>query len=318
VAKPEKKAFKTNEVFSIARLREILPAGHSWDVSAKMDGIRCQLHRVGERLQFMTDEGHIVPEAKVAAIVAEAKSSLPERCVLDGELMLYLKGKNQHHEGVVRYLRTRETTAAEASGIRYAIWDILWNGNDLTDRPFAERSRILGDDQKGRIFRAPHTEADTDVVAGAIRKVQSAEGAMIRATDAAYWATHLLFKYKKMFDVDVTVVRVLPTRAGAERYVCADSAGNVVGTTYAASYLKGQVKRGDVITVSIQKVGRRITNGKAHFHWFSPSPVPPGGTAIRRKAADPPSVFAEIWKETRGSYLRGGLQANAGDNQGKR
>lgn len=307
VAKPEKKALRTNEAFSTRGLRKKLPQGHTWDVSAKMDGIRCQLHRVGDTVRLFSDEAHEIPQAKVGAIVAEARRTLPERCIVDGELMLYLGGKNQHHEGVVRYLRTKATDAREAAGVKYACWDIVWNGQDLTGRPFAERSRVLGEDQKGRIHRAPHTRASLEQIPAAIRKVGSAEGAMIRAEEAAYWATHLMFKVKKMFDVDVTVVEVKPTKAGAERYVCADRHGNIVGVTYAASHLKGKVKKGDVITVSVQKVARRKHNGKDVYHWFSP--IPSVTTAIRRKGADPQSVFAEIWKETRGGYVRGGLRA---------
>lgn len=307
VAKPEKKALRTNEAFSVKGLKGKLPAGHTWDVSGKMDGIRCQLHRVGDKVRLFSDEAHEIPEAKVAAVVAEARKTLPERCILDGELMLYLGGKNQHHEGVVRYLRTKATDAREAAGVKYACWDMLWNGADLTGRPFAERSRILGEDQRGRIHRAPHTRASLEQIPAAIKKVGTPEGAMIRAEEAAYWATHLMFKFKKMFDVDVTVVEVKPTKAGAERYVCADRQGNLVGVTYAASHLKGKVKKGDVITVSVQKIARHRREGKEVYHWFSPIPSPT--TAIRRKGADPQSVFAEIWKETRGGYVRGGLRA---------
>ena len=307
VAKPEKKALTTNEAFSLKGLRAKLPQGHTWDVSAKMDGIRCQLHRVGNQVRLFSDEAHEIPEAKIAAVAAEARKTLPERCILDGELMLYLGGANQHHEGVVRYLHTKATDAREAAGVRYACWDILWNGTDLTGRPFAERSRILGEDQKGRIHRAPHTRASLEGLPAAIRKVGAPEGAMIRAEEAAYWATHLMFKFKKMYDVDVTVVQVRPTKGGAETYVCADRQGNIVGVTYAASHLKGTVKKGDVITVSVQKVARYVKDSKESFHWFSP--IPSRTTAIRRKGADPSSVFAEIWKETRGKYLRGGLKA---------
>ena len=307
VAKPEKKALSTNEAFSLKGLGAKLPGGHTWDVSAKMDGIRCQLHRVGSQVRLFSDEAHEIPPAKIGPLLAEARATLPERCILDGELMLYLDGKNQHHEGVVRYLHTKATDPREAAGVKYACWDILWNGADLTGRPFAERSRILGEDQKGRIHRAQHTRASLEQIPAAIKKVGSAEGAMIRAEEGAYWATHLMYKFKKMFDVDVTVVEVKPTKAGAERYVCADRAGNIVGVTYAASHLRGKVKKGDVITVSVQKIARYQRGGKEVYHWFSPIPSPT--TTIRRKGADPQSVFAEIWKETRAGYVRGGLKA---------
>ena len=295
VAKPEKKALTSNEVFSVQRLMQILPPQHEWDVSPKLDGIRCQLHKDGARIALLTDEGGVIPPAKVGPILREAKASLPVRCILDGELRLFLGGANTYHEGVAAYVHRGTSKPEELEGLVYEAWDLLWNGTDLTAKPFSDRRKILGSDSHGQIKILDHLQGPTERVPTMTRKMMSREGVVIRALDAAYWATHLMYKYKKFFDVDVKVVKVERTKAGAYVYICADAAGNIVGKTYGQSYLKAGV--GDVIRVSVQTVQRYTKDGKETFHWYSPTPARPSGKAVevRDKRADPPSVFREIW-----------------------
>jgi len=278
VIRPAKKAFALPaETYSIEQLLKILPKDiKEIDISWKADGIRTQLHRVGDKLQFLTDEANVIPENKVAPILAEAQKHYPNIFILDGEIVLYLNGVLQKREDVVAYLRRKEEpNKAELTGIRFKPFDVLYfNGKPIADEPLRDRIAILKryfPDTKHihkierTRLKAPFTATN---LASAIKKVTSREGVVIRDLDSTYWESSRMFKLKWQIEVDLLVVKKEITKNKTYVYTCATREGIVVGKTYPQSSFNANV--GDVIRVAIENLTKRVVDGQIIYTWYSP------------------------------------------------
>lgn len=312
VAKPVKKAWTMHEVFSTRRLIDRLPYGRDWVVSSKEDGIRCQLHNGPEQVKLLTDEGGVIRPECVQPIIAEIKRMTKSSCIFDGELKLYLGGRNQSHEGVKAYItRKRPPTTEELAGIVYRYWDKLWkNGRDLTMVPYLRRFKMTKFKKTPHIEPVDHKVVLESGIPSAGSKVASKEGFMVRDAASTYWQDNLIYKVKKTYDVDVKIVK-MTKRTDGWTYTCANREGDVVGETYKQTYLvPPDVKVGDVIRVTVTTVSRKWDPEKNTYtyHWYSPTPVPAKGRLAqlarrvakgRPKRVDPRSLFHEIWLATK-------------------
>lgn len=76
----------------LARNRSTLPTGQQWWYEPKFDGFRCLVFRAGDELQLWSRGGkpfdRYFPELR-APLLAQ----LPERCVVDGELVVQVDGR---------------------------------------------------------------------------------------------------------------------------------------------------------------------------------------------------------------------------------
>ena len=307
-AKPLKKAFQIQEVYSSAQLEKILPTGNFvYAIQPKMDGIRCQASKVKRRIGLFSSEEKQIPISKTVSI-HQAMRSLPESIILDGELRVSIDGKNQGHEGVSKFIRSQEKMPGKLS---YDVWDILFlNGKDLSSIPYAKRFSTLSNLRFVRpIVRVPNKWARKENIVPAAKSVQSQEGFIVRRADSSYWQNQLLYKVKRTFDVDVVVVKALKTAGKAEVYICADRQGNIVGRTYAQVHTK--VRPGDIIRVMPTKIYRHKDpkTGAWKYHWYSPTVKEPEATkestkqAVKKvvtkrkpKLADPQEIFRRIWE----------------------
>src|SRR5258705_9497588 len=76
----------------LAKLSESLPAGEGWIYEPKWDGFRALVFRDGDELLIQSRDGkplgRYFPELE-----APLRASLPERCVLDGEVVIATDGR---------------------------------------------------------------------------------------------------------------------------------------------------------------------------------------------------------------------------------
>jgi len=272
VAKPEKKALKTSEVYSVARLKAVLPEGKKWDVSEKLDGIRCQATKKGDSVLLFSNEANKIPLDRVAPIVNEIKKKFPYDVSIDGELMLFQKGHSLKHQGIAGYIHSKkESLPLELAGLRYKVFDILYvKDTDISKKPYEARSKALDLFLKtgGQVLRAKHQVGTIDQLPSLIKKITSDEGVIVRAIDASYFHNALMYKVKKNFDLDVKVLKKETTANGGYVYHTALRDGTYIGQTYAQKYLNA--KHGDVIRVSVEHVTLRPSG---QLSWFSPKPI---------------------------------------------
>jgi len=303
VAKPLKKALSSAEAFSIKQLLDILPAGHQWIVSYKADGIRCQLHKKGNKIKLYSDEANIISPLKVEELLKVARN-LPDSIILDGELMLYLDGKVQEHQGIASYIHSKESRPGE---VRYTIWDcLLLLGRDISKLPYSSRlEKVNALHIQEPIYKIKYAIGTTAAIPRLIDRVKSDEGAIIRAADSTYWQDNLLFKYKKTYDIDAKIVKVEKKRGG-EVYLVADAEGNVLGRTFKQSYMSGKV--GNIVRIAVTKIYKHDVKGKTIYTLYAPSVQvgskgAAGGTSKRYqtdKKADTQSTLEKIYQATVG------------------
>ena len=156
------------------------------------DGFRCLVFRDGDEVELWsrTDRplNRYFPEMESAL-----KAALPERCVVDGELVV-VTGDGLDFDTLQLRLHPAESRvtrlAAETPG-SFVAFDLLALGDrDLTAEPFTERRRLLegalsGD--HGRVRLTPVTD-DADVAEDWFRRFEGAgfDGVMAKPSAAPY------------------------------------------------------------------------------------------------------------------------------------
>jgi ATP-dependent DNA ligase len=129
----------------LAKRVAALPAGEAWIFEPKWDGFRTLVFRDGDELLLQSRDskplGRYFPE-----LTAPLLAQLPERCVLDGELVVARSGvldfdalQQRVHPAASRIKLLSAQTPASV-----VFFDILAEGaRDLRSTPFAERRRLL-------------------------------------------------------------------------------------------------------------------------------------------------------------------------------
>lgn len=125
----------------LARQVAALPPGMAYE--PKWDGWRCVIARDGERTRLWSRRGtHLA--ASFPEIVA-ACAALPERCVLDGELVIIDEGRLQYTRLANRHTSgTRAAALAAQFPATFVAFDVLAFGDlDLMDQPWQSRRAVL-------------------------------------------------------------------------------------------------------------------------------------------------------------------------------
>jgi ATP-dependent DNA ligase len=114
-------------------------------IEPKWDGFRCLVFRDGDEVHLASrntkELNRYFPE-----VVEAMLASLPDRCVLDGELFVAV-GDRLEFERLQERIHPAESRVrmlAEATPASYVAFDLLALGEEsLMDRPFADRRRLL-------------------------------------------------------------------------------------------------------------------------------------------------------------------------------
>lgn len=269
--KPEKKSFQPHEVFSINRLKEIIPEA-SYDVSSKIDGLRAFLWIHDRKARMFSDEGRPWSPNRIRPILEEAVRVFKHDVLVDGELVM----KGVRRKDVAGYIHGEwKPTPEQLESLRFICWDVLYiRDKGIASLPFSKRSAVLDLYrpyklyQKGKIQRVAHAIAkNRSAVISLAKKLMSHEGVVIRDLNASYWATHSTYKMKKMFDVDAKVFAVVKTKFGLPIFYCELRDGTYIGATYAQSEVKA--KSGEVIRVNVDHVSIRPDGS---VNWYGPKP----------------------------------------------
>jgi DNA ligase-1 len=125
-------------------LGEAGPAGTTVWVEDKFDGIRCQLHKVGDRVALFSrdlkDVTDTFPE------LAAAARELSGDVILDGEAVAMAGGRALPFAELQRRLgrRERDLFLGDEVPVRFVAFDLLWrNGAGRLSAPLRERRREL-------------------------------------------------------------------------------------------------------------------------------------------------------------------------------
>jgi len=122
-----------------------LPDGNGWLYEPKWDGFRALVFRDGDETYIQSRDlkplDRYFPE-----LAAPLRASLPERCILDGEVVIAADGGLQFESLLLRIhpAESRVRMLAEQSPASYVAWDLLALGDeDLRQVPQGERRTRL-------------------------------------------------------------------------------------------------------------------------------------------------------------------------------
>jgi ATP-dependent DNA ligase len=129
----------------LAKLSAGIPEGDAWMFEPKWDGFRALVFKSGDEVYIQSRDlkplGRYFPELEVTL-----REHLPERCVLDGEVVIANHGKLDFEAMLLRIhpAVSRVKLLAAEHPSSFVAWDLLALGDeDLRARPQAERRARL-------------------------------------------------------------------------------------------------------------------------------------------------------------------------------
>jgi ATP-dependent DNA ligase len=196
----------------LAKRVDAIPSGDSWIFEPKWDGFRTIVFRDGDELLIQSREtkplNRYFPEVEETL-----KAQLPERCVLDGEIVIagprgldFDALQQRIHPAASRVKLLAEQTPASV-----VFFDLLCDGDeDLRAVPFAERQERLTrmlKDAEAPVHQTPSTR-DHSVTEDWFSRFEGAglDGVMAKASNSKYEADRrTMLKVKHERDCDCVV-----------------------------------------------------------------------------------------------------------------
>jgi len=153
----------------LAKAADALPGGDGWLYEPKWDGFRALVFKDGDETYIQSRDlkplNRYFPELE-----APLRASLPDRCVLDGEVVIAGEGGLQFEALLLRIhpAESRVRMLAEQSPASFVAWDLLALGDeDLRNVPQGERRARLERALGGAMPPVHLTPATTDIALAA-------------------------------------------------------------------------------------------------------------------------------------------------------
>ena len=129
----------------LAKASDGLPTGDGWLFEPKWDGFRAIVFRDGD--EVFTQSRDLKPLDRYFPELAEPlKAALPDRCIVDGEVVIAADGELQFESLLLRIhpAESRVRMLAEQSPASFVAWDLLaLDDRDLRPTPQGERRQLL-------------------------------------------------------------------------------------------------------------------------------------------------------------------------------
>ena len=177
----------------LAKASDALPEGDGWLFEPKWDGFRALVFRDGGEVYIQSRDlkplNRYFPELE-----APLKASIPERCVLDGEVVIAADGGLQFEALLLRIhpAASRVRMLAEQSPASFVAWDLLaLDDEDLRETPQGERRErleaVLGGDLDPAVHLTPATR-DRALAADWFDRFEGAglDGVIAKRLDGTY------------------------------------------------------------------------------------------------------------------------------------
>ena len=208
----------------LAKLQPEIPRGDGWRYEPKWDGFRAIVFRDGDEIRLGSRGGKEMQRYFPELLEALAKA-LPERCVVDGEIVVAAGGvldfevlQQRIHPAASRVNRLAKETPSS-----FVAFDLLAEGDeDLRDRPLAERWSRLASIVKPRkteatmkgilapktvIVLTPHTN-DPEEAEGWFEDLEASglDGVIAKPEDLTYQpGKRVMVKVKHQRTIDCVV-----------------------------------------------------------------------------------------------------------------
>jgi DNA ligase 1 len=157
----------------------------------KYDGVRCQLHRIGDRVELFSRD---LKETTAAfPELTESAPGLGHDVLFDGEVLAHRDGRVLRFFELQRRLGRKvvDDSLRREVPVALVIFDLLWlDGRSLLDEPLSERRRLLESLEVRHPFlnarvEAAASAADLDRIFAETRE-RGNEGLMVKDPDSPY------------------------------------------------------------------------------------------------------------------------------------
>ncbi len=205
----------------LAKAVSAVPEGMQYE--AKWDGFRCLVFRDGDEVELLSRTGKSLvryfPE-----LVAALRGLLPERCVLDGEIVLPAGGRLDFEalQQRIHPAASRVRLLAERTPVSYVAFDLLALGDtDAMAEPLSERRRMLESALEGccpPLHLAPVTH-DSAVAREWFAQYEGAglDGVVAKRTELPYRpGERVMLKVKHERTADCVLAGLRPHKSGPE------------------------------------------------------------------------------------------------------
>ncbi|WP_369253087.1 ATP-dependent DNA ligase [Geodermatophilus amargosae] len=196
----------------LAKAATTLPTGDGLFYEPKWDGFRCIVFRDGDEVELGSRNERPLTRY-FPEVVAAVKEALPERCVVDGEIVVP-QGDQLHFESLLQRIhpaQSRVDLLAEQTPAHFVAFDLLAVGDEsLLETPFEQRRARLREALGGTHERV-HVTAVTQDAQTAQRWFEEFEGAgldgvVAKAPDLPYGPDQrLMTKVKHVRTADCVV-----------------------------------------------------------------------------------------------------------------
>jgi ATP-dependent DNA ligase len=239
----------------LAKRVDAIPAAEGWSFEPKWDGFRAVVFRDGEELLIQSRDGkpldRYFPELREVLL-----AGLPERCVLDGEIVIAGVGGLDFDALQLRVhpAASRVKLLSESTPASVVFFDLLGMGEeDLRGRPFAERRARLEEvlrDAKAPLHLTPVTR-DRAVAEDWFKRFEGAglDGVMAKALAGPYTPDkRTMLKVKHDRDCDCVVAGFRWHKVGGQTMVGSlllglyDAAGKLQHVGTCASFTEAKRK----------------------------------------------------------------------------
>ncbi|MCV2488043.1 ATP-dependent DNA ligase [Geodermatophilus sp. YIM 151500] len=197
----------------LAKAATKLPTGDGLFYEPKWDGFRCIVFRDGDEVELGSRNERPLTRY-FPEVVAAVKAALPDRCVVDGEIVVP-QGDRLHFESLLQRIHpaeSRVTLLAEQTPAHFVAFDLLALGDEsLLEVPFAERQarlrEVLDTGRHDRVHVTALTQ-DTEVARRWFQEFEGAglDGVVAKAADLPYGPDQrLMTKVKHVRTADCVV-----------------------------------------------------------------------------------------------------------------
>ncbi|HLL56240.1 MAG TPA: ATP-dependent DNA ligase, partial [Myxococcaceae bacterium] len=129
----------------LAQLEDDVPSGEGWLYEPKWDGFRALIFRDGDQLHIQSRNGQPL-ERYFPELLEPLKDALPDRCVVDGEIIIPTQ-RGLDFDALLQRIHpaaSRITRLAKETPAAFVAFDLLALGDeDLRERPFRQRREAL-------------------------------------------------------------------------------------------------------------------------------------------------------------------------------
>jgi len=201
----------------LSRSADALPDGDGWQFEPKWDGFRTLVFRDGDEIMLQSRDSRPM-NRYFPELLAPIADVLPERCVVDGEIVIVGPSGLDFEALLLRIhpAESRVKLLAAQSPASYVAWDLLALGDeDLREAPLAERrerlEQVLPEGSGPPVHLSPATR-DRALADDWFRRFEGAglDGVMAKRLDAPYRAgerTMIKIKHARTADCVVAGFR---------------------------------------------------------------------------------------------------------------